>query len=113
MADEPAGAGTDPLAERVTGIEREQDRQGGLLDRILDRLGGGSDETTPVTRGTEPQPSAADMAEQMRQAVRDVQAEAAAGAAAKAPDPEAAPAEVMIKGKERIQRAIFGSDPRR
>jgi type IV secretory pathway VirB10-like protein len=103
-------AGDAPLAKRVDTIEAEQQRQGGILEEIRDKLTG----TAPpaVTRGDDPGPSAADMAEQMRQAVRDVNAEAAAAAPSAAPEPETTPREVMIKGKERLQRALFGGDSR-
>ena len=116
---EPAApAAGDPLPERVGKIEAEQERQGGILDQILGKL----DHLSPsgdssVTEGTEPPAGPADMTEQMRQAVRDVQAEAdqEAGKAArlgKKPEPETTPREVMLKGKDRLQRALFGSDPR-
>lgn len=114
----PVAADSAPLAKRVDSIEAEQQRQGGILDQILGKLGTlspGGDST--VTTGTEPPAGPADMTEQMRQAVRDVQAEAdaEAGRAArlgKKPEPETTPREVMIKGKDRLQRALFGGDPR-
>lgn len=118
MAEEnpqPAPVAADPLPERVGKIEAEQERQGGILDKILGKLDGLSPADNPgVTRGTEPPAGPADMGEQMRQAVRDVNAEAAAAAKDKpaAPEPETTPREVMIKGKERLQRALFGGEPR-
>lgn len=109
----------DPLPERVGKIEAEQKRQGSLLDRIASKLDGLSPaDNDSVTKGTAPPAGPADMTEQMRQAVRDVQAEtdAEAGKAArlggKRPDPETTPREVMIRGKERLQRALFGGDPK-
>lgn len=113
----PPAAG-DPLPERVGKIEAEQERQGGVLDKILGKLDGLSPAgDSSVTEGTDPPAGAGDMTEQMRQAVRDVQAEAdqEAGKAArlgKKPEPETTPREVMIKGKERLQRALFGGDPK-
>lgn len=107
---------TAPVDERVSRIEREQDRQGGVLDKIVGMLGNRDDppDTGSVTRGDDPKTAAADMGEQMRQAVRDVRAEEAAASTSKEPDkpaPETTPREVMIKGKERLQRALFGTDP--
>lgn len=106
-----------PLTERVGKIEAEQQRQGGILERIEGMLAGGPDSDAPPVTGTDPAAGPADMAEQMRQAVRDVQAEedAAAGRAArlgKKPEPETTPREVMIRGKDRLQRALFGGDPK-
>jgi len=112
----PPAAEDAPLSKRVDSIEAEQKRQGGILEEIRDKLTGSSAEDDKnVTRGTEPPAGGADMAEQMRQAVRDVNAEAAAAAAKQppaAPPPETSPREVMIKGKERLQRALFGGDPK-
>lgn len=118
---EPAApaAGNDPLPERVGKIEAEQERQGGILDQILGKIDGLSPAgDTSVTTGTTPPAGPADMTEQMRQAVRDVQAEAdaEAGRAArlgpKRPEPETTPREVMLKGKDKLQRIVFGGDPR-
>jgi ribonuclease D len=104
-----------PLAKRVDSIEAEQQRQGGILNEIRDKLTGSPEGDTTVTRGTEPPgPSAADMAEQMRQAVRDVRAEEAAAETKepKEPAPETTPREVMVKGKDKLQRWMFGADPK-
>lgn len=116
QAEQTAGeeARVKSLDDRFGKIENEQERQGGLLEQILGKLGGDKAEgDPPVTRADEPGPSAGDMAEQMRQAVRDVRAEEAAEAAKqqpKEPEPEKTPREVMVKGKDRLQRALFGSD---
>ena len=107
---EPAAPAPDdsaPLAKRVDGLEAEQQRQGGVLDEIKGMLAGRGE---PVASADDPGPSAADMAEQMRQAVRDVNAEAAAAAPPAAPEPETTPREVMIKGKDKLQRIMFGGD---
>ena len=114
---EPAPAAGDPLPERVGKIEAEQERQGGMLDKIWEKISGSPEGDNSVTTGTEPPAGPADMTEQMRQAVRDVQAEAdaEAGKAArlgKRPEPETTPREVMLKGKDRLQRALFGGDPK-
>jgi len=117
---DPAG-GTDD--QRLAKLEEKVDSQGSALERIeaaVGKLAGGGDTppATAVTSGT--QPPAADpavMAEQMRQAVRDVQAEAdaEAGKAARlrtGPPPETTPREVMVKGKDRLQALVFGKDPK-
>lgn len=112
---EPAApAAGDPLPERVGKIEAEQERQGGMLDKIWDKLSGSPEGDSHVTSGTGPAAGPGDMTEQMRQAVRDVNAEAAAAVKDKpaTPEPETTPREVMVKGKARLQRALFGGDPR-
>jgi hypothetical protein len=108
--------GGAPVGERVTRIEAEQERQGGLLDKILGKLSGTGDDrkAEPVTQGTDPAAGPADMTEQMRQAVRDVQAEddADAGRAArlgKRPEPETTPREVTLRGKDKLQKFLFGA----
>jgi hypothetical protein len=118
MAEETPAAppvdNTAPLAARVDGLETEQKRQGGILDRIEGLLTTSGD-TTVTSADQPPAADAAGMAEQMRQAVRDVNAEAAAAApkdAPKAPAPETTPREVMIKGKDKLQRVLFGGDPK-
>jgi hypothetical protein len=115
-----AGDDDAPVTARVDKIEAEQERQGGVLDKILGKLGGGDSPDHPdsVTRGDQPPAAAAaDMAEQMRQAVRDVNAEddAELGRAhrlgqGQRPPAETSPREVMIRGKDRLQRAFFGGD---
>jgi hypothetical protein len=97
----------------VDRIETEQARQGGILDEIRDRLTGSPAPADPVTRA-DPAPDPVDMAEQMRQAVRDVNAEAAASTTQPStPVPEITPREVMVKGKEKLQKIMFGSEPKR
>ncbi len=109
------------LDDRFGAIEARQEKQEGLLEQILGKLGGGGGEAEPVTRGDEPAaPSPGEMAEQMRQAVRDVRAEEAAEQARAAhdadhakmrtPEPEQTPREVMIRGKARLQRLMFGAE---
>lgn len=115
MADDPKPPEPAPVDERVTRIEREQERQGSVLDKIVGMLSNDDDPgDTTVTRA-DPPVSVADMGEQMRQAVRDVRAEEAAASTTqdKTPPPETTPREVMIRGKERLQRALFGQDPKK
>jgi hypothetical protein len=112
---EPAPAA--PADQRIDKIEHEQERQGGILDKIVGMLGGDDkNDPTHVTQADDPKAAAADMGEQMRQAVRDVRAEEAAAAGTqepKKPEPETTPREVMIRGKDRLQRALFGQDPKK
>ena len=99
MADDPTTptAQTTPtsdgnLGERVGKLEQGQERQDGKLDQILGMLTGAKDKPADPVTTADPAPAAADMAEQMRQAVRDVNAEAAAATPAPSrPDPETSP----------------------
>lgn len=101
----PGDAG---LAGRVDQIERKQDGLDTKLDRII-----GMFSDTDVTRADDPAAAQADMTEQMKEAVRAVNAEAAAAKTEPGkPAPETTPREVMVKGKERLQAAIFGKDPK-
>jgi hypothetical protein len=108
-----------PLKDRVDSIESEQKRQGGVLDEIKQLLAGQQADSGTVVNGDQPPAAAAaDMAEQMKQAVRDVQAESDAEVGRQArlgagrPPAETSPREVMVKGKDRLQRALFGGDPK-
>ena len=109
-APDPAAA---PLEQRVGKLEDGQETLSGKLDQILSRLPGSGPAPEPAVTHGDPAPAAdpAAMAEQMRQAVRDVNAEAAAASAPRAPEPETVPREVMIKGKAKLQKALFGSEP--
>jgi hypothetical protein len=128
MTDKPADPPADPkpadegLKTRVDGLEAEQQRQGGVLDEIRQLLTGGTGKPGPGNGPDRKDPLAGpdpgSVAEQMRQAVRDVRAEEAAAdhdahhAQLKAPPPEVKPDEVMIRGKARAQKFLFGSDPK-
>jgi hypothetical protein len=109
---EPAApaAGEGPLGERVDRLEAGQERQDSKLDQILGMLSGAKDK--PAETVTEAEAAPGDMAEQMRQAVRDVRAEEAAAAKPepKTPEPETTPREVMIRGKARLQKTLFGGE---
>lgn len=112
----PAPAAAAPVDARVTALEAEQQRQGGVLDEIRGLLKGdgkGAPAAPPVT-GTDPPAGAPDITEQMKQAVRAVQAEddAALGRNARlgtgrAPV-EQSPREVLVRGKDRLQNGLFG-----
>jgi hypothetical protein len=124
----------DPEAARITTIDdlkTEQAHQAGVLDQLLALVKGegGQAEGLKADAHTAAQgrvdarldrPSV--VQDQMRQAVRDVQAEAARQQAEadhraehdrlKQPPPaETAPREVVVRGKARLQRVMFGADP--
>lgn len=112
MADDPPRdpppGGTD--SERIAALETHQHAMDGKLDKILDVLDhDGGDARPPVTQGDPPPEPAAEIGEQMRQAVRDVAAEQAARTPA-APAPEKPPREITVKGKARLQRRLFGGE---
>lgn len=123
MAEQDGEAGrVKSLDDRFGALEHEQSEQRGMLSQILGKLGGGGDapKGEPVTRGDDPLagPDPGSMAEQMRQAVRDVRAEEAQAEKdrqhsadhdrLRTPDPEKAPREVMIRGKAKLQKIMFG-----
>jgi hypothetical protein len=100
-----------PLDKRVADLEAGQQRQDSKLDRVLDMLSGSTKGDEPVT-SADPAPAAADITEQVRQAVRDVNAESASKEPSK-PAPEMTPREVGVKGKAKLQGWLFGSDPKK
>jgi hypothetical protein len=105
-APPPAGA---PLEARVGEIERKQDRTDGKIDKVIEMLTG---RDHPTTSADAPAAGAADITEQVRQAVRDVNAESAKSEP-KAPAPEMTPREVGVRGKDRLQKFLFGGDPKK
>jgi len=107
----PADDG-QPLDKRVADLEAGQQRQDSKLDRVIDMLSGSTKGDEPVTSADAPGAGAVDIAEQVRQAVRDVNAESAK-TEQKAPAAEMTPREVGVKGKAKLQRALFGSDPKK
>ena len=116
----------EPLAERVGAIEAEQQRQGGILERIEQALAGSpkaSGGTPPSASGvTEPPPAGPSIAEQVRKGVEEIEARKAKEAADKeAADKEAAwrasvderlperkPSEPATGRKQKMQERIFG-----
>ena len=102
---EPAPDGS--LPERVSKLETGQDTIASKVDRILGILDK-PDGDAPATTADAP---AADMGEQMRQAVRDVQAETAA-AGASAPKPEVRPREAGQPFRQRLAEVIHGREPK-
>lgn len=109
-ATEPEPAPGDTLETRVGKLETGQESIGAKVDKILgilDKKPGG-DET--VTSADAP-PPAADMTEQMKEAVRAVNAESAA-AKPDPPKPEVPPREAGQPFRERLGRAIHGREPK-
>jgi hypothetical protein len=89
-----------------------------MLDRILAAVGGTSGQA--VSTAHQADRTAVDdrldrpsrVQEEMLQAIKDVKAGLAAGTTAPAaPEPERAPAEVTVRGKQRLQKRLFGADP--
>jgi hypothetical protein len=97
------------LEPRVAKLETGQDSLMERVDKILGILEKPAGDE-PVTRADEP--PAADMAEQMRQAVRDVHAETAAAEAAK-PKPEVTPREAGQPFRQRLGEVLHGREPKR
>jgi len=107
---EPAAPSGEP--ERIASIAElraEQQRQAGVLDEIKALLAGRGDPPgQPVTRGDPPPADVPDIGEQMRAAIRAVNAER--DAKTTPPPPEKPPREVGgIRGKARLQRGLFGA----
>lgn len=125
--------GVSAEEDRITTIDElraEQDRQAGVLDELLGLVRGGQQHgqrgvrtahdadremvDRRLDRGSRVQ-------DEMRQAVRDVRAEEQAEEARRQhdadharmrqqPEPEQQPREVMVSGKARLQRLLFGAD---
>ena len=103
---EPAPDGS--LTERVGKLETGQDTIASKVDRILGIL----DKPEGDAPTTTADPAPADMGEQMRQAVRDVHAEAVAAEAAK-PKPEQPPREAGQPFRQRLAEVVHGREPRK
>lgn len=100
------------LDKRVGALETGQESLAEKVDKILGIVSGGhkQEPTESVTTADQP---AADMAEQMRQAVRDVHAERdQADAGKKAPEPEHRPREAGQPGRQRAARILYGKEPK-
>ena len=102
------------LEPRVEKLEAGQETMTSKLDNILGLLdtGRGPKDGEPSTTTADPAPPA-DMAEQMRQAVRDVHAERDQAAAKEPPKPEVPPREAGQPAKQRLARVLYGKDPQR
>ena len=112
MTTPPEPQPGDSLDARVGKLEAGQDSLSERIDRILGILDKKPDAPgkEPVTGADQPP---ADMAEQMRQAVRDVHAERDQAAAKEPPKPEVPPREAGQPAKQRLARVLYGKDPQR
>jgi hypothetical protein len=108
----PPADSSAPLERRVGDLERGQERQDSKLDEVIDLLSGSAGGDTPAASADQPPAGAADITEQVRQAVRDVNAEAASKEQGR-PAPEMTPREVGVKGKAKLQGWLFGGDPKK
>lgn len=127
MADNPTDPGTPPapepakgapLEQRVGAIETEQQRQGGLLEQVLNAVKGGGTKADPAPAA----PAGLSVAEQVRRGVEEIEAKKQADAAAQqAKDADAAwrsqveahvaehrPAEPRTGRKVKLQERLFG-----
>ena len=100
----------DSLDTRVSALETGQESIAEKVDKILGILGKPAAPAEPVTTA-DPAP-AADMGEQMRQAVRDVHAERDQAAAKDPPKPEVKPREAGQPGRQKLARVLYGKEPR-
>jgi hypothetical protein len=101
---EPPPAPAEPPKERLDKIEAEQERQGSVLTEIL-ALVKGKGAPEPAA-GDPPKPDPGDMYEQMKRAVKEVNAEKPPPAPAK-PEPEVPPREPGRR-RDKVARFIFG-----
>lgn len=112
---EPAQTETSQDA-RLDRLEATQAEQGGKLDQIIAMIkgdGDGKPEAAPAQTGDGPD-QVSTIADQVRQAVRDVHAEEAQAAAKGKPDEapkEKPPRESQSGFRGKLQRAMYGGDP--
>jgi hypothetical protein len=128
MTDQdPEGPEYDQTEQRLSAMEAEQERQGGLLQQILGRLPGKG--AAAPTGGPSPAaPDAGqDIGELVRKGVAEIQAKQQADADAAAAQQQAddwrksvdarlaerRPAEPVTGVRARMQRALFGSHDQR
>lgn len=123
------GTETDQETSRITTIadlKTEQDRQGGLIDELLTLVKGGQREEGKAHDAAQAhvENKLADPGHlgEIRQAIRDVNAETAAAEQASAHEreherlrhgqepAEQQPRDAMVKGKARLQKMLFGAD---
>lgn len=122
----PSDQGPKQEEQRIDQLEQRQNSMDSKLDRILDRLGGGGKDQGDA--GSSGQPARQDppadrpgqIQDQMAEAIRAVRAEEKAEEARRQhdadhqrmkPPQETAPREVTVRGKARLQRALFGGEP--
>ena len=108
MADEPTPdpAPDGTLDQRVSSLETGQQT---LTEKIDELLGIVKSDREPTT--TADPPPAPDITEQVRQAIRDVNAEQPPPA--KAPEPEKPPREAGQPHRDRLHSVLFGKEGKR
>jgi hypothetical protein len=127
----PPAAQADPppaaVDDRLSAVEAEQARQGGMLEQILNRLPGKAPAASSQQTGQGPAPEGKSVAEQVREGIAALEAERAATAEADANKnarqdhaarlaalEERVPAETAATPvgafRARVQRAVFGID---
>lgn len=99
------------LDKRVGALEAGQESLAEKVDKILGIVSGGHDDK-PSGSTTTADPPPQDMAEQMRQAVRDVHAERDQADAKSKPEPEHQPREAGQPGRQRAARIMYGKEPK-
>lgn len=121
--------GTGGQTGAIDQLRAEQERQAGVLDRIIGILEGDTRQAVGQAHDADRQvvdrrlDRGSRIADDVRQAVRDVQAEQAAAQAEQLHQAdharlreqqqkpaETAPREVIVSGKARLQRIMFGAD---
>lgn len=125
MTDQPAAPQSGAEENRITtidGLKTEQTRQAGVLDRLLQLVEGGEHQAASTTgdvhaagqqRVEDRLDRPSRIQDEIQQAIRAVQADQqheADHARLRQPPAETTPREVMVKGKARLQRRMFGAD---
>lgn len=124
----PAGGG---IEGRMSAVEAEQQRQGGMLEQILDRLPGRNPggQTGHASHATDPPPGGKSVAEQVREGIEALEAERASKAEGEANKkaredhaarlaaleeltPKETAATPIGAFRARAQRVMFGIDPK-
>jgi hypothetical protein len=100
-----------PLNQRVSSLETGQQTLTEKIDELLGIVKSGHDDKPSAPTTTADPAPAADMTEQMAEAIRKVQAETAA-AAPTTPKPEQPPREAGQPFRERLGHAIHGKPPK-
>lgn len=127
--DPPAPPSTPPAGDglegRVSGLEAEQQRQGGLLEQILNRLPGKGGPAGGPAPAADPPPAGKSVAEQVREGIADLERERADAAEVDANKTARAEHDARLKALEelaprdtaatpagavraRMQRVVFG-----
>lgn len=103
-----------PIDQRVTALESGQESLTEKVDKILGIVSGDRGPKDDEASTTVADPAPADMAEQMRQAVRDVHAERDQADAGKhTPVPEKPPREAGQPARQKLAGVLYGKEPRK